>query len=337
MTLVFTLCSNNYLAQAITLGDSLLRHNPGYNYVIGLVDRKNSDIDYSIIPYEILEVEKIGITTIEEMYRKYDLIELNTAVKPFYFKHFFINRNNLESIIYLDPDILVYAPFTELEADLRSSDIIITPHFTTPLNDDKLQTEEDFLNSGLYNLGFIAVKKTSEGLEMINWWAERLLNKAYIDLSRGLFTDQIWINFVPLFFNKVKILKHPGYNMAYWNLHERRVSKKEKEYYVNKQYPLVFYHFSGFNPLIPDILSKYQNRFAFQDLPEIRDLFTEYSIKLFQNGYNTYIEYPNLFSGLKSKSDIEKRKTEIQKIPFLLRMFRIIVLKISSRYNLLLD
>jgi hypothetical protein len=200
-----------------------------------------------------------------------------------------------------------------------------------------LQTEEDFLNSGLYNLGFIAVKKTSEGLEMINWWAERLLNKAYIDLSRGLFTDQIWINFVPLFFNKVKILKHPGYNMAYWNLHERRVSKKEKEYYVNKQYPLVFYHFSGFNPLIPDILSKYQNRFAFQDLPEIRDLFTEYSIKLFQNGYNTYIEYPNLFSGLKSKSDIEKRKTEIQKIPFLLRMFRIIVLKISSRYNLLLD
>ncbi len=30
MTLVFTLCSNNYLAQAITLGQSLMKHNTQY-------------------------------------------------------------------------------------------------------------------------------------------------------------------------------------------------------------------------------------------------------------------------------------------------------------------
>lgn len=337
MTLVFTLCSNNYLAQAITLGNSFLKYNPDYKFIIGLVDRINSDIDYSIIPHEILEVEKIGISDFGELYKKYNIIELNTAVKPYYFQYFFSNRINLKSVVYLDPDILVYSSFAELENEFESSDIVITPHFTTPINDDKLQTEEDFLNSGLYNLGFIAVKNTLEGCKMINWWVERMRNKAYIDLKRGLFTDQIWINFVPLFFNNVKILTHPGYNMAYWNLHERRISEKTDEYFVNDQYPLVFYHFSGFNPLMPDVLSKYQNRFSLQDLQEIRDLFIEYSLKLFQNGYKTYIEYPNVFSGLKSKADIEKRKTEIQKIPFLLRMFRIIVLKISSRYNLLLD
>lgn len=34
--LAFTICSANYLAQAIALGDSLLQHNPGYTFVIGL-------------------------------------------------------------------------------------------------------------------------------------------------------------------------------------------------------------------------------------------------------------------------------------------------------------
>ena len=95
---------------------------------------------------------------------------------------------------------------TDVERALKSNDVVITPHFTTPLNDDKWQAEEDFLNSGLYNLGFIAVKNSSTGIEMINWWAERLRNKAFIDFKHGMFTDQLWINFVPLFFKKVKIL-----------------------------------------------------------------------------------------------------------------------------------
>lgn len=337
MTLVFTLCSNNYLAQAITLGNSLIRHNPGYIFIIGLVDRKISSIDYSTVPFEILEVEKTGISAFDEMYKKYNITELNTAVKPFYFQYLFTNRTDVKSIVFLDPDIMVYSPFTELEKELESSDIIIIPHFITPLNDDKLQAEEDFLNSGLYNLGFIAIKNTGVGCKMIDWWAERLRYKAYIDFKRGLFNDQIWINFVPLFFNHVKIFTHPGYNMAYWNLHERYLSKKVEKYYINDNYPLIFYHFSGFNPLNPRTLSKYQNRFTFEKRSDVLPLFEEYSDILFLNGYKTYLNFPNEFADIKESLDKKNRKEEIQKIPFFLRLARIIILKLISRYNLLLD
>lgn len=337
MIIVFTLCSNNYLSQAITLGNSLLLHNPGYKFIIGLVDRKNSFIGYSTIPFEILEVENIGISAFDEMYKKYNITELNTAVKPFYFNHFFNNRTNAESVIYLDPDILVFSSIAELEKELESSDIVITPHFTTPLNDTKLQAEEDFLNSGLYNLGFIAVKNTLEGCKMINWWVDRMRNKAYIDLKRGLFTDQIWINFVPLFFEKVCIFTNPGYNMAYWNLHERKLSILSGKHYVNDLYPLVFYHFSGYNPQSPKILSKYQNRFSLSEIAEIGELFRTYSEQLFLNKYNEYIKYPNDFAGIKEKTDREKRYEEIKKIPLFLRFFRILVLQISKKHNLLLD
>jgi hypothetical protein len=109
MTLVFTLCSNNYLAQAINLGNSLLKYNPSYLFKIGLVDRKNNSIDYSAVPYEIIEVENIGINDFEELYKKFNITELSTAVKPFYFHYFFLGGNAVTDVIYLDPDILVYS------------------------------------------------------------------------------------------------------------------------------------------------------------------------------------------------------------------------------------
>ena len=337
MTLTFTLCSNNYLAQAITLGNSLIFHNPAGKFVIGLVDRKNSSIDYSVVPYEIIEVEDIGIFDFKELYLKYNITELNTAVKPFYFHYFFSTRSDISNVVYLDPDILVYSPLNEVEEELKGSEIIITPHFTTPLDDDKLQTEEDFLNSGLYNLGFIAIKNSPEGNRMVNWWAGRLRNKAFIDLKRGLFTDQIWINFVPLFFKNVKILNHPGYNLAYWNLHERMLSEYAGEYLVNEKYLLVFYHFSGFNPLIPEILSKYQNRYTFEGRPDVLKLFSEYSEQLLSNGFKTYIIYPNKFSIIKDQADEKYLSERKKEVPFINRVLRRIILIIISKFKIIMD
>jgi hypothetical protein len=337
VNLVFTICSNNYLAQAITLGYSLLKHNPDYKFLIGLVDSKNSYIDYTTIPFEILEVDKIDISGFDELYKKYNITELNTAIKPFYFQYLFANRINLTSIIYLDPDILVYSPFTELEREFEFSDIIITPHFTTPLNDDKLQTEEDFLNSGLYNLGFIAIKYSLEGTKMLDWWSERLRYKAYIDFKRGLFTDQIWINFVPLYFTGVKIFTHLGYNMAYWNLHERHLSKKEENYFINDKYPLVFYHFSGYNPQVPEILSKYQTRFTFEERPDIVQLFKNYSAQLFINNYESFIGYQNKYSNIKNSRDRDIRNEKINAIPFFKRVLRILILKIINKLQIDLE
>src|SRR6266480_4751934 len=90
MTVVFTLCSANYLAHARTLGDSLKEHNPDYDFVIGLVDRLPKGLHPSFWhPYEVLPVEEIGIPAFWEMVQRFDKIELNTSVKPFYMEHIY--------------------------------------------------------------------------------------------------------------------------------------------------------------------------------------------------------------------------------------------------------
>ena len=92
MTIVFTICSINYLAQARTLGDSLKSTNPDILFFIGLVDiLEGVSFDESFIPkYPMIEIDKIGIDRFDEMADRYDITELNTAVKPYYFTYFFI-------------------------------------------------------------------------------------------------------------------------------------------------------------------------------------------------------------------------------------------------------
>jgi lipopolysaccharide biosynthesis glycosyltransferase len=337
MILVFTICSNNYLAQAITLGQSLIRNNPDYLFKIGLVDKKNSQIDYGTLNFEVIEVEKIGIGELDKMILRYDIQELNTAVKPFFFKYFFNSGDSFDKIIYLDPDILVYSSFSELEKELDKYDILVTPHISGPINDDRLPSENSFLNAGLYNLGFIAIKKAPNSQNMVDWWSQRLTNKGFNDVKNGMFTDQIWINFVPIFFEKVSIFTHSGYNMAYWNLHERVLSVNSTNIIVNNNYPLVFFHFSGYSPHKPEAISKYQDRFTFDERQDIQPLFTEYCNLLDHNRHKFFQRFTCTYSDVKQRNDDKLFKEKIQHIPKYKILISRIINRIVKKFNIILD
>jgi hypothetical protein len=69
MTIAFTICSINYLAQARTLGDSLKSTNPDVLFFIGLVDALNGvEFEDSYAPkYPMIEIDKIEIRDFQEM------------------------------------------------------------------------------------------------------------------------------------------------------------------------------------------------------------------------------------------------------------------------------
>ena len=83
-------------------------------------------------------------------------------------------------------------------------------------------------------------------MKFANWWNDRLQLYCYDDIPKGIFTDQRWCDLAPAYFD-VLILKDPGYNMAPWNLSHRKVMKKNGKYFVNNNYELVFFHYSGFD------------------------------------------------------------------------------------------
>ncbi len=297
MTLAFTICSVNYLAQARTLGDSLRQTNPDYQFVIGLVDSlRVANLPAELVPeYPMLEVDKIGIPDFAGMCDRYDITELNTAVKPFYIAHLWNTYADVTQLIYFDPDIIVFQPLTKLNQDLKQYSLVLTPHTGLPTPDWERPNEQHHLNTGIFNLGFLGLRNDPEARQFVNWWQERLLYECRIDLCNGLFVDQHWVNFAPVYHDNVFIERHVGYNVAYWNLHERQLATQGGHWLVNGATALQFFHYSGYGLNQPDDISKYQTRYTFAERPDVKPLFDLYRQRLIANHNDQYRRYPCVY------------------------------------------
>jgi hypothetical protein len=287
MKIIFTICSNNYLAQAKALGDSILQTNPTYSFFIGLADRKDNAIDYEKeIGHQIILAEDIDIPNFENLWKRYSIIEFNTCIKPFFFSFFFKNYPTVEFLYYLDPDTYVFGDLKVIEAEFgEKGTMLLTPHILTPISiDGKMPDESLFLNFGIYNLGFLGLKNTTQVDKFIEWWKERTYHLGYDRPSEGLFVDQLWINFVPAYYPDVIISKHPGLNMGPWNLHERILSEADNSFYINGTHPLIFYHFSNYKYTQPNTLSKFYNRYTFETKKDLLPIYNAYHNLLLGNG-----------------------------------------------------
>jgi hypothetical protein len=307
MNIAFTICSNNYLSQAKTLGDSFLEYHPTWKFIIALVDEFDSSFDYSIFQnFEIIKVSSIQVQDFEAITKKYNIIELNTAVKPSFIKHIFITYN-CEKLIYLDPDILVTSYFEEVITLLDSIDILITPHICTPIDDEYAPTDYHTLRGGVYNLGFIAFARYDNIKDFVNWWNDRVLKYGFRDFSKNMFYDQMWINYLPSLCDNYHIIKHFGYNMANWNLHERLLTNRvEETFMINQNIPLRFFHFSGFKFDKPNIIASYLTRYSFESRPDLKNLFSIYHDLLLINNIEK-ISKLNLFYNREEVTLVNKK------------------------------
>ena len=216
---------------------------------------------------------------------RYSILEINTAVKPYIILDL-INRG-LEHVLYIDPDIYVFRSLDEVLVAFETGyDLVLTPHITRPLKDEKHPTDHEIMCSGIWNLGFGAFRRSDDVYALLEWWRDKCATQCLVDISANIFTDQRWMDMAPAFVEKTRLLHHPGYNVAYWNLSQRKISRAgEDQWIVNGQFPLCFFHFSGVNPSNENIISKHQDRFSCSDLPELTDLFGSYRARIRSNGW----------------------------------------------------
>jgi glycosyltransferase involved in cell wall biosynthesis len=289
----FTIVSKNYLAQARVLSESFQAHNPGVPFFVLLADEIEGRFDPSNESFETIPLLDAGIPHVYEMCMKYSVIELNTAVKPYFFAYLF--SKGFAKVVYLDPDILVLDSLSEVYGLLDKHNAVVTPHITKPYCDSKFPTEVQILLSGVYNLGFIGLANNAEMRGFVKWWGERLWSQCFMDPENGMHVDQKWVDLALGFFDGFFILKDSAYNVAYWNICHREIAfKGEKAFCDGTQ--CKFFHFSGFDPEKPNIVSKHQDRIAMRDLGEARRLFELYASLLFKHGFRETRKWGYAFS-----------------------------------------
>lgn len=238
---IFTSICANYLHKARSLAQSVKKNIPDAKMVVCLVERElfpNFDSEFFD---EIILAKNAWNGNFERFIFKHSIVEASTAVKGQFMRYLMSRYPEEDKFVYLDPDVYVYDDFSELKKEMDMSPIIICPHLLFPGNIDM---ELSSTAHGVYNLGFLAISRSEEGLKCLDWWAERLYLYCYDDIQNGIFTDQKWFDLAPCFFN-VKIFKHNGYDFAPWALKNCRIDKIGGKYLINGD-PLRFIHFSGY-------------------------------------------------------------------------------------------
>ena len=257
---IFTVCSNNYMPMARAFIASARRFHPEADLFVCLADRVVSMPGLYGDGCEIVPMECLAIPDLPGFTFRYDIMELNTAAKPFMFLHL-LEARGYGRVLYFDPDIEIFAPLSAILDPLRAgATLALTPHVLRPAEDAAGPNDLDFLRAGIYNLGFIGFRHNAEALDILRWWARRLLYQCINDQASGLFVDQKFVDLVPGFVSSAAILRDSALNVAYWNLAQRSLAYGNDGYMVDG-HPLVFFHYSGFDPHRPDRLSKHTSLF----------------------------------------------------------------------------
>jgi hypothetical protein len=243
----YTSITSNYLPKARVLAHSVRRHDPQARFHLLLSDDPPPGFNLSAEPFDtVLGLEDMGIPNAKQWAFKHALVEMCTAVKGAGALEI-VRRHQPDKLFYFDPDIVVFGGLQDLGRELDTHSVLLTPHLTDPETTLRgvLDNEISALKHGIYNLGFIGVRCRDEGLRCLQWWAERLLTFCRDDIPAGLFTDQRWADHIPAMFDGVKVLRDPQYNVATWNLSNRRAAGHAPDALTINGRPLGFYHFSG--------------------------------------------------------------------------------------------
>lgn len=270
-----TIVAHNYLPQARILAESFKKFHPESTFYIVIVDRPvearlvKSD-SFQVVPITDIDFGGEGFGHLAAIY---DVTEFATSAKPSVLKQLVKLH---DCVFYIDPDIKVFSSLLPLVEKTMEHGWSLTPHSMKPIDRNERQpTEQEIKGAGIYNLGYIGVSKNAT--EMLEWWAERLRRDCIIDVPNQLFTDQRWMDMAVGIF-PVHIERSTSYNVAYWNLDHRHLWKDGDTYMVDDDV-LRFFHFSGYDPLNPHWISKYQlgrPRVLMSDNAVMAELFVDY-------------------------------------------------------------
>ncbi|MEL7060170.1 MAG: hypothetical protein AAGN46_09120, partial [Acidobacteriota bacterium] len=297
-----TIVSANYLSFARVLARSFRRHQPDGRFVVLLVDRVDGRFDPADEPFEVIEIEALAdrVPNLRQFLFQYTLLEANTAIKPFFLEHLF-ETLGVDKLVYFDPDIWILGSLEALSSQLERASVVLTPHLDAPISDGAYPGEQAILQSGTYNLGFVGLRGDAVGRALLRWWQERLWDRCVVRIDQGLFVDQKWMDLVPGLFENVEVLRDPGYNVAYWNLHGRAVDVSAghdangvlqavvaRRGSDEPPSPLVFFHFSGIQPDSLEGVSKHQDRFTLAQIGDAAALYRHYRDRLIEEGFRDH-------------------------------------------------
>jgi len=285
-----TVITRSYLPFARVLARRLGRFHDAPLYVV-CVDEPEGLFDPAAEPFTLLTASDLLPEQDRSLLFYYTPFEACNALRGYLHKHLFEHTPH-DRWLYLDSDIYVTTPLDAAFAAIDEPACgLISPHCLEPADARLLHPVETcLLKFGVYNSGFLGLRRNAEGRRFVDWFLERLRTLCFF-MHRDVYVDQLWLNLVPEHFPAMRSWKHPGANVAYWNLHERRLRRTGEGLTANGE-PLLFVHFSQWRYDAPADWRFGRTVAPDTDPTIIRDLGLAYRDELQSAGYDECRKWP---------------------------------------------
>ncbi|MDQ2862793.1 MAG: hypothetical protein M3R50_03915 [Bacteroidota bacterium] len=146
----------------------------------------------------------------------------------------------IELLTYLDADLYFFSSPEPIYKELKDASVGIIEHSFSFFG-------KRYLKYGRFNVGWVSFRNDQSGRKCLEDWRQNCLQWCYDRLEAGKFADQKYLDYWPEQYSGVHIIKHPGANLAPWNVGRFRLKLDPNSHWilVNDQ-NLIFYHFASF-------------------------------------------------------------------------------------------
>ena len=213
-----TFAAKARLPSARVVARSFAEHHPGVPFFVPLADEVEGCFDPAAEPYELLGLDALDLPDLRARCFRYEREQLSYALTPTLLRC--VLDRGFERVLFLKQESLVCGSLDEAVARLDDTAVLLTPHLLEPLAPER---ELTILQSGVYNLGFLAVADRPPARAFLGWWEDRLGTECRHAVEEGLHWEQRWADLAPSLFPDVGVLRDERVNVGHWNLPERSV------------------------------------------------------------------------------------------------------------------
>lgn len=254
-------------------------HHPEATRLCILLARDLPPRDSDDDSFDVVPVKALGLPSGEDFLFDCDLPELLCASLPWIFEHLFSRGHDF--VVFIAPPIRLYR---SLDASLllleTSADVVVTPHFISPVQGEVSLSSKRQPIPDTCSPDFFAIRRSDNTRQFLHWWRQGPI-------------ESRWLELLPALCDRVVFLRHPGYNVAPWNVRERRIRVGPDGRLRALDQELVFFNFGDFSPEDPLRLMASPS-FRVSD-PTILQLAIDYSKDLQAFGSDWYTHQPYVF------------------------------------------
>jgi hypothetical protein len=272
------------------LARSFLEHHPGIPFHVLLADEVDGWFDPGAEPFALIPLSALDVPQLERLRFRYAQQPLSYAATPFLLAH--LLGHGVDRVLFFKQESLVLGDHSEAIDRLARHPLVLTPHLLAPLDGpDGPARELNILQSGVFNVGLLGVAGGETTRQFLRWWQDRVSTHCAHAIADGLHYEQRWLDLVPAFFPAAHVLRDPAFNVAHWNLPDRRVEVRGGRVLADGR-PCRLFRFSGYDPDAADRPTRYSTRLTWENVGPARFVFERYRRALDAEGYQLTRRWP---------------------------------------------